>query len=387
METKSLYEDRNGFLEMINATLIKELIVTHPELSESDYNDIIFKLAAHAKPMPETDKDLVVFPNGRFDRKIRGLVDTDRLADMGFRDYNYLPPGKENEPVRFMKLLFDNVDGRDIPMIKAGLKSAVSRRLDSCISVIHGLSSVGKSAPLQILCKCLGDYGLILELDQFLEGRFIRAKIENKSLLVLQDLPKTWKNFAVLKAVTGEITKSERGFHSDMKSFDVKLKIWASANYLAKVPSEEKNAMFTSRLSLIRNVRQEPYEKNNTFENNIIEEEGEKIISWILNIPDEDCHYEPSAVVQENWERIASPELYFVRENYEVTSVEGGVSMTTAVLRREFQETTGKEVSMKVLTATLRDEGYIVSYNSIKNITRKKVAPAETKSNGQSTLA
>lgn len=369
VETKTIYEDCGGFLEKINHTLVKELIKNNPDLEESDYNSILFKLAASADDMPPTDKNLVVFPNGKFDRKQRRLVENDLLADMGFKHYRYLPPHRDNTPRKFLNILFCNLRQEDSRRVLAGLKAALTRYLDPRISVIHGLSGVGKSTPLTILVKVLGDYAYTVELDQYLEDKFIRAKIENKSLLVFEDLPQSWKDFEKIKAVTGETVKTERGFHQDSKTIDVKLKIWASANYLPKIPEREKNPMFARRLSLVQNKRLEPYPEDPKFIDDIAEEEGEKIVSWILNLPDELCQYESQKNVMEEWERIASPEIEFVADNYEIIEGEGEM-ISVMELLHNFKKKAGISMEFESMKKALKEMGFIIKDNMIKNANR-----------------
>lgn len=372
VETKTIYEDRGGFLEKINHTLVKDLIKINPNLEEADYNSILFKLAASADDIPPTDKNLVVFKNGKFDRKQRKLVeDNDSLADMGFKNYNYLEPHKSNTPRKFLRVVFGNLKQDDSGRVLFGLKSALTRYLDPKISVIHGLSGVGKSTPLTILVKVMGDYAYTVELDQYLEDKFIRAKIENKSLLVFEDLPQSWKDFEKIKAVTGETVKTERGFHQDSKTFDVKLKIWASANYLPKIPEREKNPMFARRLSLVQNKRLESYPEDPKFIDDIVKEEGEKIVSWILNLPDEICRYESRKEIMDEWERIASPEIEFVSNNYSIIEGEGEI-ISVMELLHNFKRKTGVSMEFESMKKALKEMGYLVKDNMIKNANRLK---------------
>ena len=165
-------------------------------------------------------------------------------------------------------------------------------RVYSKISIIYGNSRTVKSTPLGIWVLMLGDeYGFTVELTQFLNDRATRAKIIGKRLLVFQARPKEWKDFTTLKTLTGELRKSERGFHQDEVEFDNKLKSWASGNYLAEIPQDEKDAMYTRRLSLIHNTRVIPYEENSEFVDHILSKEVENIVSWIVNLADEQCEY------------------------------------------------------------------------------------------------
>jgi hypothetical protein len=374
VDTDEIFENRDGFLELINHTLVREMLRLHPEMTQTQYNDVLFKLKGYSDEIPPTNKNYIVFKNGILDKSKLELVKTKELADMGFRDYSYLPKGVENEPTKFMKVLFDDTPIHEMPRIKAGLRSIFINYLDPKISVLYGNSGVGKSTPLLILVETLGNqYALSVELNQFLEDKFIRAKIMGMRLLVFQDLPREWKDFTTLKTLTGEQKKTERGFMKDSVTFDNKLKIWASGNYLAKIPEFEQDAMYTRRLSLIHNIRKTAHKEDPTFSERIVAEEGEKIISWILNFDDSECLYEDKDTVQEEWEETASPEIAFLNKFYQLSDTSNDISVMKIV--KNFQERYQQRISIDQMAKTLKTLGYAVRNNIISNI---EEAPVRT---------
>ena len=104
-DTHEIFENNNGFLEKINNSLHKYLQKMYRNLEKSDYNSILFKLEGQTPDMPTTNKDLVSFKNGKFSHTPHGLVQRDDIADMGFRNYNYLPPTTENRPKKFLSII------------------------------------------------------------------------------------------------------------------------------------------------------------------------------------------------------------------------------------------------------------------------------------------
>ena len=366
VSTKTIYENKGGFLENVTDKLQKELVNKYPQMSQADYKEITFKMIGLGKDIPKTNKDLVVFKNGVYSRKLGKIIETSELADMGFKEYDYLSSTPENIPHKFIEVMYSNVPPNKKTRINAGLNSAVSPLIDPKISVIHGLSGVGKSTGLQILSMILGDYALQLEYDQYINDPFIRAKIEGKTLLVFQDMPKEWGGLEKIKTVTGELVKTERGFYKDSKEIEIRIKIWASANYLPEIPEYEKESIFGRRLSLIKNTRTKRYEEDPTFIPRIAEEEGEKIISWILNLPDNECEYESSEDTQNNWEKISSPEISYIEENY-IPSVNQEVGIHIVKIMNNIKQKDKIKIELKQLKNTLRKMGFIVKDNVVTN--------------------
>jgi len=381
IESKTLFEDVNGFLEKQNRFLQREIQSMHPEMKEHEYKDVIFKLIGLAKVIPEANRDLFVFKNGKFNRLLKQFVDTDELADMGFKDYNYLEKLAENEPKEFLKVVFDNVPKHEHPRIKAALRSVFSGHLDPRISIVHGLSRVGKSTFLLILVYVLGsEYAVSMEYSQLVGDPFIKAKTAGKRLLVIQDMPKSYKDWDKIKALTGEGDKMERGFQKDAESSPNKIKVMGSANYVPKFPDEEKNSAYT-RLSVIHNIRKERYAENATFAERIAKDEGEKIVSWILNLSDEECQYEDYETTKKEWEDLASPEVAYLEKYWQVTD-----SIHDVGLKRVLDgclEKTGKKVDREAMISSLKEMTYSITHNIIRNMKSKKVKePEKPKTDG-----
>jgi hypothetical protein len=368
-ETNEIFENKNGFLENITSQLHKEIQIIYPELTSNVLNDIIFRLIGLAPDLPPTNKDLIVFDNGVFDVVTRKLIITDEIADIGFKGYKYLLPTDENKPIEFIKCAYGNVPETEHPRLNQAFKACLESRLDSRITVIYGKSRVGKSTALTIMYKVMTKnekYALTLELSQLLTDPFIKAGIKGKRLLILTDMPETYKDFAAIKALTGEEEKLERGFHQTFGIFENKIKIIGTANYLAKIPENEKNAMYSDRLSLVHNTRDLPYPSNNRYASDVAEKEGEKIISWILNIPYEACSYEDGSTVRKEWESLASPELEYMEKNWQF----GSASDTTPImrLRNDYQEKYQTAIPVKQFIKSLEDQGFYIFKNQVHDI-------------------
>lgn len=378
-ETHEIFEDKNGFLELINHTLKKELFLTYPNIEEADYKGILFKLEAGADDIPKTRKDFIVFKNGKYEKQTHVSIETNELSDIGFKDYNYLPPIKENEPTKWLGIMFDNIPQEEHPRVKAGLKNILSSYLDPKITFLHGNSGVGKSTGLSILVRTLGRYAQSFQWQDFISDHFIRAKIKNKLLIVFQEMPDNWKDFAKIKTITGEQQLLERGFHQDAENLDNRIKVWATCNYLTKIPDKEKDPMYKRRLSLLHNVRKDSYDEDFELEQRVYEEEGEKIISWILNIPEGECRYEPKNTVKAEWEKIACPEKEWLEKYYMIDETASDTSIGRLVKR--FKEMNhDMPMDTKKMKIELEEQGYNVRYSFVKDIT-EKIIKEEKKEN------
>ncbi len=369
-QSGDIFEDKNGFLEKINKTLGKEIYADFPEMESADYVQILFKLVQGSRDIPPTNKELMVFKNGKRNSITLEIDESDELADSGFKDYNYLPKTKKNEPTKFLEIMFGNTPKHEHPRIKAGLKAILSNHLDSRISVIHGESGVGKSTPLTILARVLGtDYALTIELDQLLTDKFIKAKIKGKILIVLQDMPQNYRDYPQIKSLTGEELKSERGFNQDLsESFENKIKIWASCNYLAKIPDNEKNAMYERRLSLIHNTRIIPHKENPLLSEQVAKDEGEKIVSWIFNLSAKECQYEDRQTVKKEWENLSSPEIEYIDKFWKIKTTTTDSEISVMTVKRDFEGKYLIEKKLKEFTGFLEEQGFIIRKNVITNI-------------------
>ena len=379
-----VYENTNGFLQDITKELSRYLGALYPALRESDYNDIIFKLKIQAGVMPETNPDLIVFKNGVFSIKEGKLIDTDEIADMGFKEYNYL---EDANPVKFKEIMYGDIPLDQHAVVNAGLKSVIKSRMDAKISVIHGQSAVGKSTGLTILGMVLGDeYHFTTTVSDFINDRATRAKIKNKRLLVFQDMPDKFKDFSIIKSVAGEHKQSIRGFNQANVSFTNKLKIWGSCNYLPEIPEKERNPMFTQRLSLITNVRQTPFEANDSLAENVSIAEGEQILSYLVNLKDSECRYENPKALAKRWLSIQSPEITFLDKYYEIT--EEVVEIPVSRIIKRYKDVTGEKISLDTLINTMKGEGYSIKYGSnlITNIHEIFIPDVEEEKEVQSKL-
>ena len=382
IHTKTIYENRDGFPKPINDELHKELVRWDNDLTQKSFNTIIFQILGQAQDVPEKDNDRIVFSNGTFRHSTGKHEDTDldKLAYLGFEDLDYI----ENPKCpKFLDVMFSGIPKKQHPQIKAGLKSIFQPKLDSRISVIHGLSGSGKSTGLSILGNLLEHNAMMIRPSTFASQPFIQAKIKDKLLVVFLDMPEDFDSYMnLMKTFTGESNQTVRGFHQDAElNLKVIAKFWGATNNLFSVPFNEKDPMFNRRLSLMtKDIPETPYPEDSDYAEIVAKEEGSDIVSWILNLTDEECQYEPKEVVQPLWESISDPVRKWIEENFEENSISDQISIVKLI--KEFVSETKSNTNAISMEKLLKEIGYPVRSGIISRLKRKKVEKPQNKQGG-----
>jgi hypothetical protein len=373
---KNIYENKGGYLELVDHILPSELFVMNPKLERADTSEIISKIMLGANDMPPTNKNLIVFKNGIFDIRLGKMVESDEIADMGFPEYNWLPRTKVNEPKMFLKF-FDSYPKEELPRFYAGMKGIFDGYVDSRITVLVGISRVGKTTITSIICKAITKrYGFSCDLDTFLDDRATASKINGKRLFVIQDLPETWKSFALIKNITGESQTSIREFGKSLdENAENKIKIFATANEIPPIKDSAKNAMYSDRLSLVHNIETKMFKADKRLEDKVLEAEAEKIISWIVNIPDKECEYEDGEIVRKQWEELANPQFDWIGKNYvigvDTSNLDERLPVKTLCDLFKANDPKSRKMSIDRMTDALKEIGYSVKSNVIMGIKDK----------------
>lgn len=372
-ELHEVREVRNGFPELINNTLKVQLYEKHNEISKADVDDILFKLEAGSPDLPETNKDEIVFSNCKVNVNTRKISKTKDIADMGFKQYKFLPKSKKNEPKLFLKMLKD-IDKKDHPRLFAGFKQILSGRFAIRMTFLQGKTRVGKTTLLNILCRILGnEYAYAVDLKKYLGDRATQSKIINKRLVVFTDIG-DWGDLDTLKNQTGEPQIHIREFAKDLKiGVENKIKFFVTANDLPTVPEQHKDAMFGDRLSLVHNIKEKKYKHDgNAFADKVVKEEGEKIISWIINLPPSKYEYEETEVIEKEWNEQAGPEIAWLEANYTETTDKNPHHIKELITAYNMSGVSKKTVGVEKMKASLKILGYGVNYENIINYIKDK---------------
>ena len=300
-----IYENKNGFLEPINGKLRKELQKQYPKMKKYDFKEIESKLFGLAEDMPERNKDLIVFRNGIYSISKHGFVESNDIAYTGFRDYDYIPNAN---PKQFKKIIFENVPKKEHEQRKAGLASILKPYLDPKMTVVHGKSRVGKSTGQSIIAKLLGQYAMVTDIDKLLKDKPTQANLKGKLYVVIREITTDWEKVNQLKIMLGEQTFSGRKNFGDHDEWDNTIKVDSSANNLLRIPRKEEDAMFQGRLSLVHNTKEKAYAEDVTLESRVIKEEGSEIISYLVNLMQDDYEYADRKTTEKAWKKIANPE-------------------------------------------------------------------------------
>ena len=129
--------------------------------------------------------------------------------------------------------------------------------------------------------------------------------------------------------------------------------------------------MHSRRLSLIHNTRTEQYPEDPTLEERIIEDEGSKILSYLVNLMKGDYKYENKDTNQEEWEKVSNPEDEIIKQNY--TYQIDAIDMPIFHLIKSFKEDFKIKIAKARLEEAFQKAGYNVYASQVKNMT--KVVP------------
>jgi hypothetical protein len=361
-EREIINENVNGFLESINAKLKKQLQQQYPKMSKSDYTEIASKVWGFAKSMPELNKDLIVFKNGIYSLKEGKFVESDDIAYSGFKDYEYI---ENPNPKKFIEIMYGNIPDEEHERLNAFLSSILKPYYNSKMTVIHGLSGVGKSTGLSIIAKILGQYSMVTDLKQVLEDKPTQSNLKGKLFLVIRELPPFWNKLDMLKIMLGETTFSGRKNYGDHDQWDNTITVSSSTNNPPPIPEEEKQNMHTRRLSLVHNTREEPYPEDPTLEDDIIKKEGSDILSYLVNLMKDNYKYEDRQTNQEEWEKLASPENDIIERCFEYEDGMPDISLYHLV--KIFKDNFKINISRTRLTEGFLNAGFNVYASKVKD--------------------
>ena len=110
-----------------------------------------------------------------------------------------------------------------------------------------------------------------------------------------------------------------------------------------------------------------------TFAENIVADEAEKIVSWILNFDDDECEYEDRETVQNEWEVTASPEIGYINDHWILSDYKN--EMGVGKLVKDYRSLYQKNISIDQMTRTLKVLGFSVRNNIINNIEKAPEPP------------
>lgn len=163
---------------------------------------------------------------------------------------------------------------------------------------ISKISEKSKPATAKNTITAIRNFNVLMDLEGTSTEKFIgslrdlKARGELKKELiyrVFQDLPEEWKNLVPIKNITGESLINIRGFNQKNDPTENKIKIFATANKLPEIKEDQKNAMYSARLSLLHNIEKEPFEEDGELEDRIVKNEAEnlqtmkKLMNWKLS--------------------------------------------------------------------------------------------------------
>ncbi|MBT7252484.1 MAG: hypothetical protein HN875_01970, partial [Candidatus Nitrosopelagicus sp.] len=219
-------------------------------------------------------------------------------------------------------------------------------------------------------------------IDKLLKDKPTQANLKGKLYVVIREITTDWEKVNQLKIMLGEQTFSGRKNFGDHDEWDNTIKVVSSANNLLRIPKKEEDAMFQGRLSLIHNTKEKAFPENTTLESDVIEKEGSEILSYLVNLMQEQYDYADRIITEKEWKEIANPEDEII-EKYFTESIANEESLHR--LAKWFKEEHGIKLDRKEITEAFESFNFNVFAGMVKNCVQI-VPKIDDKSEPQKTL-
>ncbi len=370
-ESGTIYEEINGFVKVVTNKL-KYRIAKEVNSDIHTTNEILFQITANARDLPNTDDDIIVFKNGYYrisSHSFHEHDDNHGLAIMGFEDYDYKQTPNCPKYEKFMSEVFPDENMRNYAYTAASCCVVPEHQIR--ITMCYGEQGTGKTTYREILSKILGEYVVEVDNNSVFNDMFGLADWENKTFVSLGEAPKSIKEFDKLKRITGESKLIIRKMHTAKISVPNRTKMIMDTNNLFRIPEDEAGPMF-DRLHLLEFIRRFRYTKDDVkkLSDIIAEEEGEDVLSMLLQVYDPDNPYPSPKETKNRWEDISIPEKAMFKKLFEYHKDEEGMSpMDVKVV---MEENNDLEIDMTVVRKLAKDMGYQLINGVYKGLTKKK---------------
>ena len=213
---------------------------------------------------------------------------------------------------------------------------------------------------------------MVIDNSKLIKDPASRIELKDKLLVVIQELPQVWNEFDHIKRITGDKEISERGNFRNLTGIENTIKFFATVNNLPRIPTKDENAMFGRRLSLMTNTKKTPYPQNDTFEDEIIESEGDEILSYLANLTSKNPSYMNGLETKRLWKSLANPELEYIERHFRSANpdeVGEKIPLQTILkeLKKQFPDQT---ITVDDIVDTCKEIGINVFARCLDNVIR-----------------